>query len=88
MDLAAGFPLTKPNRNMNTFDNITFPLSGVIYAVSSVDHEETLIQTASGRIGTCDHDAVEPEKLKHDADAKSIIYHGEHSNGNDWAFYY
>ena len=72
----------------NTLNALEFPLSGVIYTVNNVDHEETLIRTPSGRIGTCDFDAVDPDELKHDLAANSIVYHGKHNNGNDWAFYY
>jgi len=73
---------------MNTFKRIKFPLAGIIYAVNSIDHEETLIMTKAGKIGTCDHDAVDSSCLKHDTDERSIVYHSKFSSSNDWAFYY
>ena len=72
----------------NTLNELEFPLAGVIYAAGSVDHEETLHVLGHCRLGTCSHDAIHTSQLKHDVEDRSIVYHSEHNNGNDWAFYY
>ena len=78
----------KQGMSNNTLNELEFTLDVVIYAAGTVDHEESLNVFGHCRIGTCTHDAIHTSKLKHDKEARSIVYHGEHNNGNDWAFYY
>ena len=72
----------------STLNELEFPLSGVIYAAGSVDHEETLHLFGHCRIGTCSHDAVHTSGLKHDEEDRSIVFHSDFDSSNDWAFYY